>query len=219
MPPHSLAAACRAAISRPHWPTPCLQRPGTRIDEKPAVRPYRPPFPADPRADQRARPGVACHRFPDDRSSRPGIRRCRQGDRCGYAAGISDGWDSGRLSFVRHRRLGGGARQHALTGGPGADVRDRPLRNIMAADGDKAGARYRVRAGRLAAWCGPGASGREARRGSRAPGQGGVRRAQRNLDRSHQPHPRYPRRHRSDRPSGAVHGRYDFFARLDRLPP
>ena len=53
----------------------------------------------------------------------------------------------------------------------------------------------------------------------RARDQGGVRRAQRNVDRRHQPHRRRPRRDRSRAAPGAVHGRHDLLARLDRLSP
>ena len=52
----------------------------------------------------------------------------------------------------------------------------------------------------------------------RAPDQGGLRRAQRDLDRGDQPHPRDPRRDRRGEAPGAVHGRHDLLARLDRLP-
>ena len=40
--------------------------------------PARPPFPANPRPDQRARPGAARDRRADDRPSRPGFRRSRR---------------------------------------------------------------------------------------------------------------------------------------------
>src|SRR3981189_3573380 len=135
--------ACPPAVSRPHWPALCWSVPGTKIDEKSAARPYRPPFPADSRADQRARPCFACHRLPDDRSSRPGIRRSRQGDRRRHEAGVPDPGHGRRLSLLRHRRVGGGARQHPVAGRPGADVRDRPFCHIVAADGDPARARHR----------------------------------------------------------------------------
>ena len=48
------------------------------------------------------------------------------------------------LSRLGHRRLGGGARQHAVARRPGADVRDRPLRDAVAQDGDAARPRRRV---------------------------------------------------------------------------
>ena len=51
----------------------------------------------------------------------------------------------------RHRRVGGGAGQHAQPRGPGAVLRDRALRHAVAGDGDGLGARRRLRPRRLAA--------------------------------------------------------------------
>ena len=65
-------------------------------------------------------------------------------------------------------------------------------------------------------------AGRDRGAAGRGPGardQGGVRRAQRDVHRRHQPDSRRARRDRSRRPSGALHGRHDLLARLDRLPP
>ena len=66
------------------------------------------------------------------------------------------------LPVFGHRRVGGGAGQHAVAGRPGADVRDRPFR-------DACGGRWRpgsgwtsIRARRLAARGRPGARRREA---------------------------------------------------------
>src|SRR6267142_1741971 len=56
---------------------------------------------------------------------------------------------------------------------------------------------------------------------ARRPGeahQGARRRAQRNLDRRRLAHRRGAPHDRRGRPSGAVHGRHDLFARVDRLP-
>ena len=53
----------------------------------------------------------------------------------------------------------------------------------------------------------------------RARDQGGVRRAQRDLDRRHHPHRRGAPGDRRGAASGAAHGRHDLLARLDRLPP
>ena len=39
---------------------------------------------------------------------------------------------------LRHRRVGGGARQHALARRQGADVRDRPFRHAVEVHGDQA---------------------------------------------------------------------------------
>ena len=49
-----------------------------------------------------------------------------------------------RLPRLRHRRVGGGARQHAVPRRPRARVRDRPLRDAVARDGRAARARGRA---------------------------------------------------------------------------
>ena len=54
------------------------------------------------------------------------------------------------LPGVGHRRVGSGARQHALARRPRADGRDRPLRDAVEEDGRAARPRRRVPAGRLA---------------------------------------------------------------------
>ena len=58
----------------------------------------------------------------------------------------------------------------------------------------------------------------EAEGGQGARDQGGVRGAQRDLHRGHEPHRRDPQGDRRGEPSGALHGRHDLLARLDRLP-
>ena len=55
-----------------------------------------------------------------------------------------------RLPGLRHRRVGGGARQHAVARRQRDRVRDRPLRDAVAGDGASARARRRVARGRLA---------------------------------------------------------------------
>ena len=59
----------------------------------------------------------------------------------------------------------------------------------------------------------------QAARGQAARDQGGVRAAQRDLDRLPVADRRDPQEHRCGRPSGAVHGRHHLVARLDRLSP
>ena len=125
------------------------------------------------------------------------------------------------LPRLRHRRLGGGAGQHALAGRPRADVRDRPFRLAVARHGraarprrsisspatgasgadpaaDRGAARARTRRTRIKAVCvvhNETSTGVTSRIGA-------VRSA---IDRG--------------RASGAAHGRHDLLARLDRLPP
>ena len=125
----------------------------------------------------------------------------------------------GDLPRLRHRRLGGGPGQHAVGGRPGADVRDRAFRLAMARAGRAARPPGRLRRRRLAPWRRSGRRRGAAGRGPRPRHQGGHGRAQRDLDRRHQPHRCHPAGDRCGRASGAVHGRYDFLARLDRLPP
>ena len=118
------------------------------------------------------------------------------------------------LSGVGHRRLGGGARQHAVARRPRAHVRDRPFRDAVARDGRAARPRRRVRARRLAPRRRPGgASKRGWRTTRRIAIKAVLRRAQRDLDRRHQPHRRDPRGDRPRRASGAADGRHDLVAR------
>ena len=93
------------------------------------------------------------------------------------------------LSRVGHRRVGSGARQHAVARRPGADGRDRPFRDAVAEDGDEARARGRVHARRLAPRRRSATRSRSALRAdTRQAHQGGVRGAQRDLDRRHYAH-------------------------------
>ena len=115
--------------------------------------------------------------------------------------------------------MGSGAGQHAVAGRSRADGGNRPLRDAVEEDGRTAGPRRRVPAGRLAPRRRP-RRDRSApcrRHGARV--QGDLRRAQRDVDRRCQQH---PRRAPCDRPRGspgALHGGHDLVARLDRLSP
>ena len=122
---------------------------------------------------------------------------------------------------VRHRRVGSGARQHALARRSRADVRDRPLRDAVASDGGEASGlvvdfvpgdwrqRRRPGGGRSAS------SPRTARTRSRPccvvhnETSTGVTIAHRRDSPGDRPR----------RTSGAVHGRHDFVAGVDRLSP
>ena len=73
--------------------------------------------------------------MPRHRPSRPGIRglaQARHGRHEAPAAQLGSGAD---LSLVGHRRVGGGAAQHAVARRQGAGVRDRPFRHSVAGDG------------------------------------------------------------------------------------
>ena len=59
----------------------------------------------------------------------------------GMQAHFPDHAAGGHLSRVGHRRVGGGARQHAVAGRPRADVRDRPFRHAVARHGSAARSR------------------------------------------------------------------------------
>ena len=80
----------------------------------------RPSLPADPRPDQRPRPGAAGDVRPDDRPPRPGVRDARPRGARGGQAGLRHRPAGGHLPVLRHRRLGGGAGQHALARRPRA---------------------------------------------------------------------------------------------------
>ena len=84
-------------------------RPRESADDPPASRP---PFPADPGADQRARAHPAGDRQGHDRSSRPRLPAARPRG-AGRAQGrVQDRRARHRLPRLGHRRLGGGAGQH-----------------------------------------------------------------------------------------------------------
>ncbi len=180
--------------------------------------PERPPFPADPRADQRARPRAARARPSDDRPSRARVRAADPGNPRRPEARLPDRVADRHLSGVGHRRLGSGAGQHAVARRSRADVRDRPLRDAVAQDGRQARARRRLRSRRLAQRRRRRGGREQARRRQGARDQGGAGRAQRDLDRRDQRDPADPAGDRSRRSSGAVDGRHDLVAGLDRLP-
>ena len=123
------------------------------------------------------------------------------------------------LSGVGHRCLGSGPGQHAFAGRPRADVRDRPFRHAVARHGRKTLARRRLRARRLAQWRRPRRRRSETRRRSRPCLQSGHGRPQRDLDGRDDPHPCHSPGHRPRGSSGALHGRHDLVAGVDRVSP
>ena len=68
----------------------------------------------------------------------PEFQEHEQGSARGPEAGVQDEGAGRDLPRFRHRRVGSGARQHALAGRPRADVRDRPLRDAVAEHGEQA---------------------------------------------------------------------------------
>ena len=115
--------------------------------------------------------------------------------------------------------MGGRAGQYALRRRSRAHVRNRSVRRALVEDGNAPGPEGGDGSDGLAPRCRPGADGGEAEGRPRPHDPGGLRRAQRNLDRRHQPHRGDPRGHRRGGPSGPVHGRHGFLACLDGLPP
>ena len=108
--------------------------------------------------------------------------------------------------------------QHDVARRQGADVRDRPLRLAVEVDGGEARASAGIHRVGLARRRRPrkdrGAA--QGRQGARD--QGGVRGAQRDLDRLRDADQRGAPRDRCGRASGAADGRHHLVARLDRLP-
>ena len=100
-------------------------------------------LPADPGPDERPGPRPARDRRAHDRPSRAGVRPARPRGPRGPARRLQDERPGRRLPRLRHRRVGGGARQHAVARRPRARVRDRPLRDAVARDGRAARARGR----------------------------------------------------------------------------
>ena len=175
--------------------------------------PQRSTLPADPGTDERAGSRSARYRSANDRPPRPGIRPPHAGHPRTAEAGLPDCEPGRHLHRLGNRSLGGRAGQHALSGRPRADVRDRTFRDAVAQDRRQARPGRRFRARRLAQRCRSGdrrdaAAGRQG-----ACDQGGARRAQRDVDRRDQPHCRDQAGNRPRGPPGAVHGRYRFRAR------
>ena len=74
----------------------------------------RPAFPSDPRADQHAAAGPGGDREADDRPSRAGVGKLGREVLAGIRTMFKTTKPVDHLPGLRHRRLGGGARQHAL---------------------------------------------------------------------------------------------------------
>ena len=126
----------------------------------------------------------------------------------GTAAGLRDERPGRRLSRLRHRRVGGGDRQHAVARRQGDRVRDRALRDALAGDGAR-------RSGSRSSWLeGDWRHGADPERIADALDDDVARRdgrPQRDLDRRHQSHPGHPRR--DGRPRRAAARRHDLLAR------
>ena len=80
----------------------------------------------------------------------PEFAHARQDRARRHEEGVHDDVARRHLSVVGHRRVGSGARQHALARRPRADGRDRPLRDAVEAARRAAVARRRLPARRLA---------------------------------------------------------------------
>ena len=174
------------------------------------------PLPADPRADERARPGAARDRRPDDRPSRAGLRRTRPGGAGRTPRGVPDDGPGGRLPGVRA----------PARGRPRSSTRSRPATacwRSRPATSRRCGRRWPSGSAWRSIWV-PG----DWRHGvdptsvaavlrsdpSIARGDG---RPQRDLDGRDEPRPRGPRGDRRRRLGRAAARRHDLLARLDRL--
>src|SRR3984957_705994 len=108
------------------------------LKDAPELPSQRTAFPADPRADQRARPNPAGDGLSDHRSPRTGVQCTGQEGSAQRAAGLPDQAARDRLPGVGYRRLGGSVGQYAVGRRSRADVGDRPLRLAMEEDGRQA---------------------------------------------------------------------------------
>ncbi len=152
-------------------------------DVQKLLAPGWPPFPPYSRPDAATRPHFAGHGHAHYRPPRPGICQARQALPRRHQDHLQDHQPGHHLHRHRHRRVGGGARQHALARRPRADGRDRPVCDAVEDHGRETRAAPRIHHDGLAHRRRPGCG-----RGPPAPGQeqgdqGGLRAAQRDLDR------------------------------------
>ena len=132
---------------------------------------------------------------------------------------LQDHQSGDHLHRDRHRRVGRRARQHAVARRQGADGRDRPVRHAVEEDGREARPQAGIHHDRLAHRRRPGGDRSPPARRQEPRDQGGLRPAQRDLDRLPVADRRDPQGDRRRRPSGAADGRHHLVARLDRLSP
>ena len=135
----------------------------------------------------------------DDRPSRPRLRRARTFGPDRPQARLPDERPCGRLSRFRHRRVGGGARQHALAGRRRRDGAHRLVRVAVERNGEAPWTRADPSGDRLATRRRPGRHRGRASSRRRRPDPRRLRRPQRDLDRLRQPRRRDPE---SDRRGG-----------------
>src|SRR3990172_3560173 len=96
----------------------------------------RPAVPPDPGAHARARADRARHVAADHRPPRAAVRGAGRGVPHGLEGRVPDrARPRHPLSGLGHRRVGGGARQHALAGRPRAGGGERPLLDGLRPDG------------------------------------------------------------------------------------
>ena len=148
----------------------------------------------------------------------PGVRQARQARAGRHQDDLQDHQPGDHLHRDRHRRVGRRARQHAQCRRPGADGGDRPVRDAVEEDGRAHRPQARIHHDRLAPGHRSEGDRSQAARGQEQGNQGGLRPAQRDLDRRAHPDRGDPQGDRRRRTSGAVHGRYDLVAGLGRLP-
>ena len=172
-----------------------------------------------PGTDATARPRAARDGHADHRPSRARIRQARQALPRRHQDHLQDHESGDHLHRNRHRCLGGCAGQHALARRPRADGGDRPVRRLVEDHGREDRARARIHQDRLARGRRPDGDRGASAQGHEQGDQGGLRAAQRDLDRLPVAGRRDPQGDRRRRPPGAVPGRHHLLARLGRLPP
>ena len=140
-------------------------------------------FPADSGADPAARPRHARDGQPDHRPPRSGVRQARPQVPRRHQDDLQDHQPGDHLHRDRHRRVGSGSRQHAVARRPRADGGDRPVRDAVEEDGGGHRAQARVHQDRLAHRRRPRRGRGQSAQGHQEGNQGGLRPAQRDLDR------------------------------------
>ena len=144
----------------------------------------RPSFPANSRADAAAGPRPARHGHPDHRPSRAGVRQARAS--ASSTASRPSSRPPTRSSSTPRPAPARGKRRSSTRSRPGdtrADGRDRPVRHLVEEHGDQARPRAGVHRDRLAHRRRPRGDRGAAARGQGPRDQGGLRGAQRDLDR------------------------------------
>ena len=168
------------------------------------LAPRRSPFPANSGPDRAARPRAARDGHADHRPPRAGLRQARQALPRRHQDHLQDHQSGDHLHRDRHRRVGGGAGQHAVARRPRADGGDRPVRHAVEEHGGEARPASRIHHDRLAHRRRSGGDRGPSAQGQEQGDQGGLRAAQRDLDRLPLADRGDPQGDRRRRPPGAA---------------